>query len=132
VQAKKGWYLSMATGEKVVTSSITLYGTVTFSTHQPSTANANSCSANLGTSRVYNVSYSNAAPAGSNGRYQRIVGDGLPPSPVAGLVTLDNGRTVPFVIGASPNSPLEATQGGNAPSASVSQPKSRVYWYVQQ
>lgn len=132
VQAKKGWYLAMAAGEKVVTSSITLYGTVTFSTHQPSTASANSCSANLGTSNVYNVLYSNAAPASGTGRYQRIVGDGLPPSPVAGLVTLDDGRTVPFVIGASPNSPLEATQGGNAPSAGVTQPKSRVYWYVQQ
>ncbi len=132
VQAKKGWYLSMAAGEKVVTSSITLYGTVTFSTHQPSTTSANSCSANLGTSNVYNILYSNAAPASGNGRYQRIVGDGLPPSPVAGLVTLDNGNTVPFVIGASPNSPLEATRGGTTPSSSVTQPKSRVYWYVQQ
>ncbi|WP_151445627.1 pilus assembly protein [Lacisediminimonas profundi] len=132
VEAKKGWYLDLAAGEKVVTSSITLFGTVTFSTHQPAVATASSCSANLGTSQVYNISYANAAAANGVARYQRIVGDGLPPSPVAGLVTLDNGQTVPFVIGASPNSPLEASPGAPSPSSSVTQPKSRVYWYIQQ
>ncbi|MDO8298339.1 pilus assembly protein [Lacisediminimonas sp.] len=132
VEAKKGWYLDLAAGEKVVTSSITLFGSVTFSTHQPAVAAAATCSANLGTSLVYNISYANAAAAVGTTRYQRIVGDGLPPSPVAGMVTLDDGRTVPFVIGASPNSPLEASIGAPSPASTVAQPKSRVYWYVQQ
>lgn len=132
VDAKKGWYLDLAAGEKVVTSSITLFGSVTFSTHQPAVSSAATCSANLGTSLVYNISYANAAAAVGTVRYQRIVGDGLPPSPVAGMVTLDDGRTVPFVIGASPNSPLEASIGAPSPASSVLQPKSRVYWYVQQ
>ena len=46
------------------------------------------------------------------------------------MVTLDNGQTVPFLIGGSPDSPLE----GGSPSAGVTwtQPKSRVYWHIDQ
>jgi len=49
---------------------------------------------------------------------------------VAGMVTLDDGTTVPFLIGSKPDSPLE----GSPPSSPVTavQPKSRVYWYIQQ
>ncbi|HUX64295.1 pilus assembly protein [Sulfuricella sp.] len=131
VDEKKGWYLGLASTEQVVTSAITVFGVTTFSTHQPAVPTPGSCGPNLGTTQVYNISYTNAASANGTGlRYQEVVGGGLPPSPVAGMVTLDDGTTVPFIIGARPDSPLEG-----APPASPStvvQPKSRVYWYIQQ
>lgn len=130
VDAKKGWYLGLAAHEQVVTSSVTLFGTVTFSTHQPAVTVAGTCGANLGVANVYNIRYTNADASGTT-RSQRISGDGLPPSPVGGRVTLDDGRTVPFVIGASGRSPLEASEADPGASSTANQPKNRVYWYIQ-
>jgi type IV pilus assembly protein PilY1 len=126
---KKGWYLGLRSSERIVTSAITVFGTVTFSSFIPSVSEPESCSANLGTSTVYNINYKNAASAnGTDSRGETIVGGGLPPSPVAGLVTLDDGSTVPFIIGSRPNSPLE---GGDPPlPPSRDRPKSRVYWNI--
>lgn len=128
----KGWALGMVASEQVVTSAVTIYGTVTFSTHQPTPPVEGACTS-LGTARVYNIKYLNAASAnGTDLPYQEISGDGLPPSPVAGLVTLDNGVTVPFVIGANPKSPLQITPPPPPPPGSPgTEPKSRVYWYIQ-
>lgn len=124
----KGWYLALASTEQVVTSAITVFGTVTFSTHEPTAPASGQCTS-LGTAQVYNVDYTNAAPKSGTVRSQVIVGGGLPPSPVAGMVTLDNGTTVPFIIGANPTSAL---QGGDPPSpSSVVRPKSRVYWNIK-
>lgn len=125
---KKGWYLGLSAHEQVVTSSITVFGVVTFSTHQPAVATPGLCS-NLGEARVYNINYLNAE--GQEGeRYALLAGGGLPPSPVAGMVTLDDGSLVPFIIGANPDSPLE----GSPPTAppSVDQPAARVYWNIEQ
>jgi type IV pilus assembly protein PilY1 len=131
VENKKGWYLGLAATEQVVTSAITVFGVTTFSTHQPAVPTPGTCGPNLGTTQVYNISYTNAASANGTGlRYQDVVGGGLPPSPVAGMVTLDDGTTVPFIIGARPDSPLEGAPP-TSPSTVV-QPKSRVYWYIQQ
>jgi len=127
---KKGWYLTFADNEQVVTSAITVYGAVTFSTHTPAVYSAGQCST-LGTAKVYNIDYTNAESAnGTDNRYEQISGGGLPPSPVAGMVTLDDGTTVPFVIGSNPDSPLE----GGSPNggASVVQPKAKVYWNIEQ
>ena len=127
---KSGWYLALASKEQVVTSAVTIFGVVTFSTHQPAAVATGTCNSNLGTTRVYNINYTNAASAnGTANRYEDVAGDGLPPSPVAGQVTLDNGRTVPFCIGCSPDSPLE----GKLPTSmsGVVQPKGRLYWYIQ-
>lgn len=129
--AKKGWYINLDSTEQVVTAPITIFGVVTFSTHQPAPAVAtNTCNSNLGTTRVYSVNYKNAGSEnGTNNLYQDVAGDGLPPSAVAGQVTLDNGQTVPFCIGCSADSPLEVVQksGGGA----TSRPKSRLYWYIK-
>lgn len=130
---KKGWALRLAAHEQVVTSSITVFGTTTFSTHQPAVPEAGSCGANLGISHVYNIAYTNAASKnGTDSRYETVSGGGLPPSPVAGRVTLDDGQTVPFCIGCNPNSPLEGGQKTNTSALTPSQYKSRVYWYIQQ
>ena len=128
--AKKGWYLGLTSTEQVVTSSVIVFGVVTFSTHQPAVTAANACTNNLGTTRVYNIGYLNAASAnGTDSRYEDLVGDGLPPSPVAGQVTLDDGRTVPFCIGCSKDSPLEGAPPKEL--GSVIRPKGRLYWYLQ-
>lgn len=124
---KKGWYLGLSSTEQVVTSAITVFGVVTFSTHTPAVPVSGQCS-NLGVAKVYNISYKNAEPA-STDRYAVIAGGGLPPSPVAGMVTLDDGSTVPFVIGANPDSPLEGSPP--VPQLSVTQPTSRVYWNIE-
>jgi type IV pilus assembly protein PilY1 len=58
-----------------------------------------------------------------------ITGGGLPPSPVAGMVTLDNGQTYPFLIGGDEASPLESGLP-TSPSTNV-QPKSLTYWYIE-
>ncbi|PNF81701.1 pilus assembly protein [Stutzerimonas stutzeri] len=122
---KKGWYLQLDNTEQVVTSAITVFGDVTFSTHQPRVPNAGVCSG-LGETRVYTVNYLTG-----QGVYHDVVGDGLPPSPVAGMVTLDDGvTTVPFVIGADPSSPLQGSPPINP--ASVMQPTSRVFWNIEQ
>ena len=127
---KQGWFLGLSSTEQVVTSAVTIFGVVTFSTHQPAVPTPASCSSSLGNTRVYNINYTDAGSAdGTDSRFEDVAGDGLPPSPVAGQVTLDNGQTLPFCIGCSKDSPLE----GRLPksmSAAI-QPKSRLYWYLQ-
>ena len=126
----KGWYLDMRDHEQVVTSAITVFGTTTFSTHTPTVAALSTCASNLGTARVYNVRFSNAAAAnGANNRDEPIAGGGLPPSPVAGMVELDDGRIVPFVIGAVGDSALESSLP--SPPATGTQPKSLTYWFIE-
>ncbi len=51
--------------------------------------------------------------------------------PVAGMVTLDDGRTVPFCIGCSKDSPLEGEEPKMPAAGMPAQPKGRVYWYIQ-
>lgn len=127
--SKKGWYLALAAGEQVVTSSVTAYGTTTFSTHIPSDPNhIQSCKADLGTANVYNLAYANAEGTGS-GRFQNVVGGGLSPSPVVHRVMLDDGSQRDVVVGGSPISPLAPT--GAVPQAAFKQPKGRVYWFIQ-
>lgn len=127
--AKKGWYLQLDATEQVVTSALTFFGLVNFSTHQPDTAlDSGSCSAKLGETRVYSVNFRNAE--GEDGkRFVDVVGDGLPPSAVGGLVTLDDGTTVPFCIGCS-DRPLEGSEPPLPPTAV--QPKARVFWNIEQ
>jgi type IV pilus assembly protein PilY1 len=128
--SKKGWYLGLTSTEQVVTSAVTIFGVVTFSTQQPAVPVTGSCASNLGTARVYNVAYDNAASSnGTADRFFHLVGDGLPPSPVAGRVTLDNGSTVPFCIGCSKDSPLQSSTPTDP--GVLGQPKRRLYWYIQ-
>jgi len=125
---KKGWYLVLAAGEQVVTSSVTAYGNTTFNTHTPTDPTVSqSCRADLGTASVYNVSYLDAT--GQNGaRFQNVIGGGLAPSPVVGRVMVgDTFRDV--VIGANPDSFLSPK--GAAVKAAFKQPKGRVYWFIQ-
>jgi type IV pilus assembly protein PilY1 len=130
---KKGWYLGLNRTEQVVTAAITIFGTVTFSTHEPAVPMTGVCSSTLGTARVYNINYYDAAPEVDGEDRAEELPDtiGLPPSPVAGMVTLDDGATVPFCIGCNSDSPLEAEQPEIPPSSMPAQPKGRVYWYIE-
>lgn len=123
---KKGWYMSLASREQVVTSAITIFGTVYFSTHQPTVSSGTSCKPNLGNTRLYTVTLNLSTVTST-----LLPPVGLPPSPAAGQVTLDNGQTVVFCIGCSPTSPLQSTQPQAAAGSVPAQPKSRVYWYIQ-
>lgn len=129
LNASKGWYLGLTSQEQVVTSAVTVFDTVTFSTHEPTPPAAGVCTT-LGTARVYNIDYSDASSRNdTTQRSETIVGGGLPPSPVTGMVTLDDGSTVPFLIGGDPDSPLE---GGEPPLPAVAaQPKARVFWNIE-
>lgn len=129
---KKGWYLGLRSTEQVVTSAITIFGTVSFSTHAPDVPQAGACTSRLGKARVYNISYLNAASQnGTADRSELLPPDtGLPPSPVAGMVDL-GGEPVAFCIGCGSASSIEAEEPP-IPSTSVpAQPKGRVYWYIQ-
>ncbi|WP_257014748.1 pilus assembly protein [Variovorax sp. YR752] len=127
--SKKGWYLALAPGEQVVTASVTAYGITTFNTHTPTNPNVQSCRVDLGTANVYNVSYANAAPQDSNGRFQNVVGGGLAPSPGVFRVRMDDGSMRDVVIGARPDSFLSPK--GTTPKSAFKQPKGRVYWFIQ-
>lgn len=129
LSVKKGWALQLTSTEKVVTSALTIFGTVYFSSQEPSQALAGSCTPDLGYARTYAINFRDAE--GENGeRSVHLVGDGLPPSPVAGLVTLDDGSTVPFCIGCSGSSSLEGSEPPIPPTAV--QPKARVFWNIEQ
>lgn len=128
---KKGWFLEMVPTEQVVTSSITIFGTVSFSTQQPQAPTA--CESGLGITRLYNINYRNGAPPeGETSRFAVLPPVGLPPSPVAGIVILDDGQKVAFCIGCDKDSPLEAKQPKLPFTSTPDEPQARVFWYIEQ
>lgn len=135
LDSKKGWYMTLSATEQVVTSAVVLFGETTFSTHMPTVPDPKSCGSTLGEARVYNVFYLTGAAVNASGSFAKISGGGLPPSPVSGKVTVDNPTTgqpmtVPFIIGASPESPVEVTL--KTGSSGMAGSRERVYWYIQQ
>jgi type IV pilus assembly protein PilY1 len=145
LSTNKGWYLALGSGghdkEQVVTSAVVLAGIAYFSTHTPTVPTA--CD-NLGLARGYAVSYLDASASSGGSRFSTIIGGGLPPSPVAGIVTVtltvtnSDGTTttkknpdgtdvtvdVPFVI--------TDTTTVVDPKVNPSAVRSRVYWYIKQ
>ena len=128
--AKKGWYLGLTATEQVVTSALTAFDTVAFSTHQPSVPVAGSCSANLGTARVYNVAFTNAASTNGTSSPSIILPPtiGLAPDPTGGTVKVDG---VPLTICFSCGAPGGPLSPKIFESASSSAAKGRLYWYLQ-
>jgi len=127
--ASKGWYLGLNAHEQVVTSAITVFGNVTFSTH---TRQYRSWVRARRTS-VPHVSTTSVTSRRREAWHQQSIGHRVrrrtPASPVAGKVTLDDGTTYPFIIGADPASSLEGSLP-TAPSTGT-QPKSLTYWYIE-
>lgn len=105
---RKGWALTMPhSGEKGVNAPLSIAGVVFYGTSQPTPPSAGVCTGNLGVARgcALNVFTGNAAfHRDSDGTVTEsdmcgeFVGGGLPPSPVAGTVIIDD-TPVRFIIG---------------------------------
>ncbi len=106
----RGWVidLDMTTGprEQVVTQPAVIGGLVFFNTFQATAPNASGgqCGA-LGNARGYHACFLHGGslcelPQGTTvDRSTAFAGGGIPPSPVAGVVALDDGLRVPFCVG---------------------------------
>ncbi|VTU25123.1 hypothetical protein [Variovorax sp. PBL-E5] len=117
-------------GEKGVNAPTTVGGLVHFGTNQPSAPSANSCKANLGTARSYEINF-------INGTTNQTVldGGGLAPSPVFGMVTLiidGKSKQIPFLIGAGGGgggADSRSSIGAQRPDIPIKAARKRTYWY---
>ena len=98
----RGWYRNLYSTaepyEQVVTAPLTIGGQTYFSTFQAQTS-TNKCS--LGTGRAYKVDFQTGGISrNSDGELvpDTYKSEGIPPSPVGGLVSID-GKKIPFCIG---------------------------------
>ena len=123
-----GWYRNLAAGEKVVNSPLTVAGVTYFSTNRPSPPTSGTCNVNLGDARAYGFTFFGGTPNktqadGTMGT--PLTGGGLPPSPVGGVVTLDDGRQVAFIIGAGDKG---SSVEGSRITIPVASTRPKVYW----
>jgi type IV pilus assembly protein PilY1 len=137
------------TGEQVVNAPTTIGGFTYFGTNQPNTAPASTatCTPNLGNARAYKVNF-----LSGSGGFTDLLGGGLPPSPVAGLVTVKvngNDTVLPFLLGggggaisgtvgggtltpcAGSLADCKSSLGGGKPPIPIPVKKKRTYWYRQ-
>jgi type IV pilus assembly protein PilY1 len=134
VATDNGFYVDMPNaGEKIVNAPTTVGGFTYFGTNAPPLPTSQACT-NLGTARGYQVNFLTGAT-----RSNVIDGGGLPPSPVAGLVTIDMGggneKTFPFLLGPNPDPSCQGPDctssfGGSRPPVPIPPTRRRVYWYV--
>jgi type IV pilus assembly protein PilY1 len=127
--AKKGMYRLLLTNEQVVTTSVSVFNVVRFSTNTPNVPVANSCTANLGTVRNYALSVTNfEKPDGTtDDPFTVSTAGGLPPDPVLGQTLID-GVKRPFVIGC--DGALQACDV-TPPSGATNPAKIKSYWFIQ-
>jgi type IV pilus assembly protein PilY1 len=129
----KGWYLEMRKGEKVINAPLSIGGVTYFSTNRP-TPDPESCQPNLGEARAYAVDFlTGNAGADRNGDGTKNSDDlstvlksgGLPPSPVGGVVQLDDGKLVDFIIGSGAGgSPIAPEK----PVREIPKVRRKLYW----
>jgi type IV pilus assembly protein PilY1 len=126
----RGCYFALpysGAGEKVVNAPITVGGRTLFSTNQPTPVTGNSCG-NLGIARAYAMPAFCGMPTSVE-----LLGGGLPPTPVTGLVDIGNGVIQRFLIGGSPpegTSPgSNSAIGASKPPVSTDNTRRRVYWF---
>ena len=121
-----GWYRDLVAGEKVVNSPLTVAGVTYFATNKPTPPVAGSCATNLGEAKAYGLSFlAGGLPTGKSSISTTLTGGGLPPSPVGGVVELEPGKLVTFVIGTGAGgSPIEPTR----PPLTVPLNRSKIYW----
>jgi type IV pilus assembly protein PilY1 len=121
-----GWYRNLAIGEKVVNSPLTVAGITYFSTNKPVPVPPNSCEANLGEARAYGLSFLTGAKPAARGSISTVLtGGGLAPSPVGGVVELEPGKLVTFVIGSGKDgSRLEPER----PPLNVPTNRTKIFW----
>lgn len=114
----KGWYITLSaggsdTGEKLVSSPVTLGGTTFFNTNEPPDSD-DPCANNMGIARTYQVDFEDASATTENNseegmqtsdRYGKQVGGGFPPSPVPVIVEIDGKLYETVIIGSDTKSP---------------------------
>jgi type IV pilus assembly protein PilY1 len=119
----EGCYFPLATnGEKVINQPITFGGVTYFSTNRPLPPSSGSCS------RSQNRAYQMPLVC-RNPKFNNLVGDGLPPSPVVGYVDVGKGKLVPFVIG-GPNDKNSAIEAARA-NILIPAKRKRSYWFME-
>lgn len=126
-----GWRITLAAGEKVISTSTSVGGSTFFNTNQPSaTAAAGLCSSNLGIAREYVVSFATAAATQDLNALGNLslanrstvrAGGGYLPSPVPVVVEIDGRRYEAVISGTSVR----------PPSTPVLDKRVRVYWYKE-
>jgi type IV pilus assembly protein PilY1 len=124
--AAKGWMVTLASGEKVVGSVLTVGGKSIFSTNQPAPPDPGTCASNLGIARIYSIDFLTAAQVpGESARFREVAGGGLLPSPVYARVRLlVDGKQVT----------KEATIIGTQPVKTHSikpQQRKKIYWHKE-
>lgn len=126
-----GWYLTFATGEKLVSSPVTVFATVIFGTNLPTASKPGMCG-NLGEARLYQIGFKtgNAVQDSNvdgvldaNDRFDVLKGGGYPPSPVYSPVVIDGKRRDVVCVGTRCFKP-----GG----ANFDATRRRTYWYTKQ
>jgi type IV pilus assembly protein PilY1 len=113
-------------GERVINQPITFGGITYFSTNRPLPADSKSCS--RAENKAYQVPLVCRAP-----KFQPLVGDGLPPSPVVGYVDVSKDpnvqKLVPFVIGGA--NPKQSAIEVNRANIPIPPNRRRSYWYME-
>jgi type IV pilus assembly protein PilY1 len=130
-------------GEKAVNAPLTTAGYTYFGTNTPDPsvgiADPTKCYPNLGTARGYAINFLTGAGLNSNG-YIVFAGGGLPPSPVFGLVAIDDasGASVvtPVLIGGgNQTSTTSADSTSTLGVQKVTPPtvgkRKRTYWFTE-
>jgi type IV pilus assembly protein PilY1 len=117
---------------QVVTTPTTLGGVVYFSTFQPTPiGGASGTCGGLGTGYGYAVDFlTGNRPSTSSGEvWSAFTSQGIPPSPVSGIVSV-NGVGVPFIIGgkSSAGGGGSALEGGKV-TLPITQRRTKVYRY---
>lgn len=122
----KGWFRAMTVGEKVVNSPLTVAGVTFFATNKPVETPPGNCQTNLGEAKAYGVAFlTGGKPASRESVATVLTGGGLPPSPVGGVVELEPGKLVTFVIGSGKDgSRLEPER----PPLNVPTTRTKIYW----
>ena len=131
----KGWLLDLnayGQGEQTVTSALISAGLVFFSTNRPTPAEV--CGTGLGEARGYALNLLNgsggigATPSCGGDRSAVLVGGGLAPSPVAGVVTVD-GVVQNVVIGVVKLDGSTSTPfGGQKLNPNINKTRTRIFW----
>ena len=131
--AAKGWYLDLRKGEKVINAPLSIGGVTFFSTNRP-TPDPESCQPNLGEARAYAVDFltggagtdrNSDGTKGTEDLSTVLKSGGLPPSPVGGVVQLDDGKLVDFIIGSGAGgSPIAPER----PVREIPRVRKKLYW----
>jgi len=124
-----GYKITMAPGEKIVSSAVTVSAITYFNTNQPSdTAALGSCGSNLGIARQYSINYQDASASNStvagtqiSARASVYPGGGYLPSPVPVVVSLNGKNYVGVVSGTSVQTPP-------SPALDV---RTRTFWFIE-